>query len=247
MDTIGALGRAFFGALYDYRLAAVVVASLAGAITIGLATRRGWFAAGRRHPARTGAVLALMLAVGLPLTWYLASPLFLRTSLVEAEDAAAPSLAPRPPSVAPSSPAVADPSSTATDPPTDVSTAAPSAPTPAPTPFAPATLATGTFHGSDDFHFGTGTARIIETRPGQYRLRFDEFSVRNGPDLYVYLSPSADGYADGALELGKLKATDGSFGYDIPDGVDPSRYASTVVWCKQFSHLFATAPFRDAG
>ena len=71
----------------------------------------------------------------------------------------------------------------------------------------------------------------------------EDFSVRNGPDLYVYLSPSAKGYAKGALELGKLKATDGSFGYDLPDGADPAAYKSAIVWCKQFAHLFATAPF----
>ena len=57
---------------------------------------------------------------------------------------------------------------------------------------------------------------------------------------------SADGYADGSLELGKLKATDGAFGYDLPAGTDPADFASAIIWCKQFSHLFATAPFDDA-
>ena len=69
-----------------------------------------------------------------------------------------------------------------------------------------------------------------------------DFSVRNGPDLYVYLSPDADDYDDGALELGKLKATDGAFGYDLPPGTDPADFASAIIWCKQFSHLFAVAP-----
>ena len=119
-------------------------------------------------------------------------------------------------------------------------------PTAEPTAFQPAVVATGSFHGSDDFHFGRGTATIVETAPGRYRLRFADFSVRNGPDLFVYLSPSADGYADGSLELGRLKATDGAFGYDLPAGTDPADFASAVVWCKQFSHLFATAPLADA-
>ncbi len=103
-------------------------------------------------------------------------------------------------------------------------------------------MVSGRFHGSDDFHFGRGTASIIEIEPGRYHLRLEDFSVRNGPDLYVYLSPSAKGYAKGALELGKLKATDGSFGYDLPPGADPHDFASAVIWCKQFAHLFATAP-----
>ena len=36
-------------------------------------------------PPRTGALIAVVLAIGLPVTWYLASPIFLRTSLVEAD------------------------------------------------------------------------------------------------------------------------------------------------------------------
>ena len=101
----------------------------------------------------------------------------------------------------------------------------------------------GEFEGTDEFHFGHGTASVIEVEPGRYHLRLDEFSVRNGPDLYVYLSTDADDYARDALELGKLKATDGSFGYDVPAGTDVGRFRSAIIWCKQFSHLFAVASF----
>ena len=121
----------------------------------------------------------------------------------------------------------------------------PPEPTPTPTPFTPATVATGEFSGTDDFHYGSGTASIIETAPGVHILRLEDFSVRNGPDLFVYLSPDADGYVDTALELGRLKATDGSFNYELPPGTDPSAFASALIWCKQFSHLFAVAPFAD--
>jgi hypothetical protein len=103
-------------------------------------------------------------------------------------------------------------------------------------------VASGPFSGTDDFHFGRGTASIIETAPGTFTLRLEAFSVRNGPDLFVYLSPVADDYADGALELGRLKATDGAFGYELPAGTDPADFASAIIWCKQFSHLFAVAP-----
>ena len=48
---------------------------------------------------------------------------------------------------------------------------------------------------------------------------------------------------DEALELGRLKATDGSFNYALPAGTDPSDFASALIWCKQFAHLFAVAPF----
>jgi hypothetical protein len=168
--------------------------------------------------------------VSLPVAWYLASPIWIRTELVEPGPAAVVDVTPAPAS------------------PTTAFSAAPASPapvvttTPSPAPFAARRHSTGSFRGTDDFHFGRGTATIIETAPGRFTLRLDDFSVRNGPDLYVYLSPKADDYARGALELGKLKATDGAFGYDLPAGVDPAGFGSAIVWCKQFSHQFAVAP-----
>jgi hypothetical protein len=98
------------------------------------------------------------------------------------------------------------------------------------------------FSGADEFHFGRGTARLIETEPGRYVLRFEDFSVRNGPDLFVYLSPDPAGYADDAVELGRLRATDGSFNTAVPDGIDVTTARSVVIWCREFAVLFAVAP-----
>ncbi len=88
--------------------------------------------------------------------------------------------------------------------------------------FTPGITHNGEFRGTDEFHFARGQASLIETSPGQYVLRFEDFSVRNGPGLYVYLSPDADRYTGDSLQLGKLKATDGSFNYEIPAGTDVS-------------------------
>lgn len=82
---------------------------------------------------------------------------------------------------------------------------------------------------------------MIETAPGQYVLRVEDFSVRNGPDLFVMLSPAPDGYREGALKLGRLRATDGAFNYEIPPGTDLTRFQSAVIWCEQFATLFGTA------
>lgn len=100
----------------------------------------------------------------------------------------------------------------------------------------------GEFTGADSFHFGRGQAQIIETEAGRYVLRFQDFSVRNGPDLYVYLSPDPEGFTSKAISLGKLKATDGAFNYDVPAGADLSQIRSAVVWCRQFAVMFASAP-----
>jgi len=111
---------------------------------------------------------------------------------------------------------------------------------------AAAVVASGSFTGADEFHFGRGTAAIVETGTGRYTLRFEDFAVRNGPDLFVYLSPDEAGYVNGALELGRLKADQGAFNYDLPEGTDPGSYASVVVWCKQFAVQFAVAPLGSA-
>ena len=224
------LARMFFDFLYDQRVPIAILSVVAVVVAAVVAWRLGWFAAARRHPGRTGVVVAIAAAVGLPLMWYLASPIWIRTSLVEAGPTAAPQTAAPSVSAVPSSPA------------TNVPTASPT-PDPTPTPFAPVTVASGEFSGTDEFHFGNGTASLIEVEPGRFHLRLEDFSVRNGPDLFVYLSTDAGDYADDALELGRLKASDGSFGYDVPAGTDVSRFRSAIIWCKQFSHLFAVAPF----
>ncbi len=245
MEFLDDLSQAFFGALYTYRLPIALgsVVAVIGATLV--AWRRGWFRAARRHPGRSGMVLAVALVIGLPLTYYLASPIWVRSELVEPDPAAEVVVRSTP---TPTTPAIVEPSSEPSGEPSGASPSAaapsqPATPVPTPAPFEPRIVASGPFHGTDDFHFGRGTARIIETEPGTFTLRLADFSVRNGPDLFVYLSPDADGYTRKAVEIGRLKATDGSFSYKLPAGIDPADFKSAIIWCKQFSHLFAVAPF----
>lgn len=115
--------------------------------------------------------------------------------------------------------------------------------TPEPEPaFVPHVVSQGQLSGADDFHFAEGTVLLIETEPGVYVLRLENFTVRNGPDLFVYLSPSADSIVDGSINLGGLKATDGSINYDIPPGTDIAQFSGAVIWCREFAVLFGTAP-----
>lgn len=247
MNLIGDIERLFATSLYPLRVPIAIGLLLALVGVFVVARRRGWFAVARRHPRWTGSVVVLVLAIGLPVGWYLASPLFIRTQLIEpapvaVTESGSPS-SPSPPSAGSGEPHSAAPGTTS---PAPASAEPSNAPTPEPTTFDPTTVAAGAFRGADDFHFGEGTASIIETAPGSFTLRFEDFSVRNGPDLYVYLSPDPAGYADGVLELGPLKATDGAFGYELPDGTDPTDFASALVWCKQFAVLFAVAPLEAA-
>ena len=243
MPSLGDLANDVARWVYDARIPVVIGLVIAVVVVVAIARRFGWFAAARRHPRASAMLAAGVLAVTVPIGWYLGSPLFVRTSLVEARPTVAVASSPPLPSRSPAPSAVASASPTAPPPSSSVVPPTPSSPTP----LAPITLATGEFSGTDDFHFGRGTASIVQVGPTRYHLRLEDFSVRNGPDLYVYLSRSANGSAIDGLELGRLKATDGSFGYDLPAGVDPGDFASAIIWCKQFSHLFAVAPFGGPG
>jgi hypothetical protein len=224
----------------------------------------------RARPLLGAVALVVVLAVVLPIGNYLLSPLWTRTTLNEASPLSVGAGAPTANSnavtstTATSSPAAsgsaATPSAVSTvtvvaSTPAVAGTAAVPASTPAATSAgATATTATpsggprlvarGTFRGADDFHFGRGDALLIELAPQRHAVRFENFSVRNGPDLYVYLSDDPNGYGGAVLKLGRLRATDGAFNYDLPPGTDISRYRSAIVWCDQFSQLFATASLR---
>ena len=89
-------------------------------------------------------------------------------------------------------------------------------------------------------HRGSGTAKVGRDASGQLVLVLDDFSVTNGPNLRVILSPAVSGGGNG-LDLGKLKATDGTFSYSIPGGTDLSQYKSVTIWCKSFPTIFAYA------
>ena len=113
---------------------------------------------------------------------------------------------------------------------------------PTPAPAQAALLAQGTFRDGAPGHNGKGTARIVRDAQGDLILRFENFSVTNGPDLYIYITTSS-GYEGERIKLGRLKATDGNQNYPIPAGTDISRFRSAIVWCDAFSTLFAAATF----
>lgn len=106
----------------------------------------------------------------------------------------------------------------------------------------PAVQLSGSFKDADSFHRGSGKATVYSLPDGKRILRFEDFTVTNGPALSVYLVRSADGNVDsGFLDLGKLKGNKGNQNYDIPAGTDLSSYGSVVIWCVPFGVTFATA------
>lgn len=245
MDAIfGGLER--FGAevIYPNRWLFLALAVVAVAAALALAWRFRLHRALWRRRYLTAAVAIPLLAIALPVGWYLLSPLWERSFLEEAAPdferpavVAAAATAEATPSVTPPPDARAEATATlaASPQPTATATATPTAEP------AARLVAMGEWQGADDFHFARGQAYIVETAPGAYILRVENFSVRNGPDLFVYLSRDPDGWEEDAVNLGDLKATDGAFNYDIPPELDVSEFRSAVVWCRRFAVLFGHA------
>jgi hypothetical protein len=212
--------------LYPYRWPITISLAVLAVLVAAFAYRRGWHRAVVRHKLASAVVAAVVIAAAVPAVDYFLSPLWERTHLEE----------PSPLVEAAGPDPTSAPGGIASTPPVDDEPTVPA--------FEARVTHQGAFSGADDFHFGRGNALLIETAPGRYTLRFEEFSVRNGPDLFVYLTSDRDS-VDGAVNLGDLKATDGAFNYEVPAGSDVSRFTHAIVWCRQFAVLFASAPLDE--
>ena len=238
MASLYDLGSALLGAIVAHPLPSLLIGlALVGALA-SVARRRGWQVAVRRHPRVAAAILVPLLAIALPVGWYLTSPLVLSASLDEP-----------PPIVA----SATSPGASATPAPTPI--AVPSAtgfrgaslrarrrsPRPCRPPASPAPA--------------RSTAATTSTSGGERRASSDPPPGRTSsgsralPSATDRTCTSTSRPARRATRMGRsssvaLKADTGNQNYAVPAGAltDPARIASVVIWCRQFSHLFATAP-----
>ena len=107
----------------------------------------------------------------------------------------------------------------------------------------PAVLATGVLRKVDSVHYGSGRVTILDLAGARY-LRFENVAIAGAPNMFVYLSDRSDGRPGNFVDLGPLKATDGSFNYPLPDGLALGDIHSVVVWCRAFS---VTVTYADLG
>ena len=102
----------------------------------------------------------------------------------------------------------------------------------------------GQFVDADSFHLGEGSATIYQ-QGDQSVLRFEDFSVTNGPDLHVLLAtngaPTNRSDLGEYIDLGPLKGNLGNQNYEIPADVDLSQYNSVVIYCMPFHVVFSVA------
>ena len=202
----------------------------------------------QRHKRVTVTVAVVVLIPVLALAWYLGSPLFITKEVQEEFPFAANAVVPKDMTRGEVEKTMATLAKMGGDQvmekmPDEMEKAA----------AAPVLLKTGTFEGADRFHKGSGVAKLFRAPDGTHLLRVEDFSVTNGPDLRVILSPVAnpqgagDVTAPGYVELGKLKGNVGNQNYPIPPGVDVAAQGSVVIYCKPFRVVFSVATLQDAG
>lgn len=106
--------------------------------------------------------------------------------------------------------------------------------------------AKGTFihaNPSDPIHYGKGDVTVYKDL---VHLETN-FEVGPGPKYHVYLvpernvQPSTEVAKTMFVDLGRLRAFKGSQNYELPAGVDLTRYPSVVIWCEQFGVLISPA------
>ena len=111
-------------------------------------------------------------------------------------------------------------------------------------------LRKGSFHGGNYAPADTasGGVSVVQLENGGYELRLAaDFSTTPGPDLFVYLSASADPTDGDAItgndfvDAGELDSPTGGQKLSLPKDFDPTKFKSVAIWCKQFSVLFGAA------
>lgn len=119
-------------------------------------------------------------------------------------------------------------------------------------------VATGSFTRLDAIRWAQGRLTIYQQVDNSKILRFEEFSVVNGPALRVALAttPPEDTSDEeeatptspieyivtGGLDLGPLIGTTGNQNYDIPAEVDITQFDSVVIYSPSLEMIYSIAP-----
>ncbi|MFC1959836.1 DM13 domain-containing protein [Chloroflexota bacterium] len=112
--------------------------------------------------------------------------------------------------------------------------------------------AVGEFSAIDAVRQAEGTVTVYEVigEGGQnsYVVRLEDFAVRNGPELHVFLSAHPQPRtpeelrANGlGIDLGPLKGTVGSQNYQVSGGFAMSEAQSIVIYSNPYQEVFSSA------
>lgn len=109
-------------------------------------------------------------------------------------------------------------------------------------------VAEGAFTQLDAVRWADGDVTVFEDADGSKYVRFEDFTMVNGPDLRVVLSTTANpaSIADARLDLsdidlGELHGTLGSQNYEIPATIELDDYASVIIYSRELDILYSYA------
>jgi len=98
----------------------------------------------------------------------------------------------------------------------------------------------GNFMGINGYR-ASGMVALNTSSDGSITIDFaSDFSVQNGPGLYLYLSNQSD-EVTGGLEIGELRSTSGADSYEISESADINDFNYVILYCKPFGVGFGTA------
>lgn len=95
-----------------------------------------------------------------------------------------------------------------------------------------------------------GDWKIVEDGGTQYIELDDNFNAKKGPDVKIFLSPTASGQVtgdnavNGSLFVEQISDFDGSARIAIPAGTDISQFQSLIFHCEAYSKLWGSSPLR---
>jgi len=107
-------------------------------------------------------------------------------------------------------------------------------------------LLSGSLQEVNAGHKGSGIVQLAQYDTENQSIFFQNVTITNGPDLYVFLSKSSsfsgtDSDPGQFVSLGVLPAVRGTFSVAVPDDINGTDYASVLIWCQAFSVLFTYA------
>lgn len=96
-------------------------------------------------------------------------------------------------------------------------------------------------------HSLEGAAVIYVNNDGRRILRFENFTMTAGPDVYVLFSKSNNFSQANTIAISKLSAgfLNSSLDFEIPEIIDTDTHPFVLVYCVQYSTLFGYAELSE--
>lgn len=96
-------------------------------------------------------------------------------------------------------------------------------------------------------HGLAGDAVLYETAEDNRILRFNNFTMSSGPDVYVLFSGSNNYSKANTIAISMLKETysNQSLNFNVPDEIDLSTHPFVLVYCVQYNSLFGYSELEE--